>query len=278
MNIRKICTAVITAVVCTFSVPYSSSFAESETCAVTFLDFSGNVMNTLELEKGSTIDYSLVDTSSLDKHIDRFTETRFYAWDKTPETAEEDTVIQALSETGVIKLETLPTETLYLDAEGDVSLDGLSVTITLTVQTTDFDSDGNRISKVITEADIASSCTAVPSDLSEAFANGDSATINIYPTGSDISIGKYTIDLLKNAGDINNDGTTDGVDSSLLLTYYVNVSTGGGTSYSDDELLRADVDRNGIADNVDSSYILRYYTMIATNQHVTWSELTNGTI
>ena len=68
-----------------------------------------------------------------------------------------------------------------------------------------------------------------------------------------------------NRGDIDDNGTIDAIDASVVLTIYALRSTNGDVSmYSEKQLQAADTDKNGTVDAIDASYILSYYAYIST--------------
>ncbi|MBQ8296186.1 MAG: hypothetical protein IJX77_00205 [Ruminococcus sp.] len=229
-------------------------------------------MQTVLVEDGQIIDYSLVDTSVLYRQIDKYTQIRFHAWDINPKTATQDYTIQALSETGVIELVSPPAQKNYFNQNGDVNLDGLKVNITLVTQTSEYDNNGNRkTTRSVT--DIAKSCYATPSVLSEAFKDGSTADILIYPPESDLYIYEYKIYYLKGLGDIDSDGSINAIDASLILTHYALISTGSHSSFTDEQLNNADIDRNGSVNAIDASMVLTYYAQAATGQNPSWETM-----
>lgn len=67
-----------------------------------------------------------------------------------------------------------------------------------------------------------------------------------------------------NLGDVNNDGFIDADDASTVLTEYSNVSTGKGSSFSEDQKQAGDVVSDGLVDADDASAILSYYSYLST--------------
>jgi hypothetical protein len=231
-------------------------------------------MQVLNVADGATIDYSKVNTASLNKHLDKYTQIKFASWDSTPKTATKDMTIQALSEIGYIELTAMPEKQYYYSKSGNIDLTGLDVQITLIEQLPQYDDNGNRkVKKTI--QDISASCYVKPSNLKNAFADGDSAKIEIYPLDSDLSIGDYRIYCLSNLGDVLRDGNIDATDASLILTYYAKTSIGAKTDFTDEQIKNADVDRNGTINSLDASYVLTYYALNATKQNPTWDTLLN---
>lgn len=245
---------------------------DSETHTVTFLDFDGNVINVQEIEHNGVIDYSQIDTSQLDKHIDTYTEKRFHAWDKTPKTAESDITIQALSETGIIELTSLPNRRNYFSNKGNISLKGLAVSITIIVETPEFDKNGNR-KTTKNVYNVSESCYTKPDNLSEAFKNGKDANILLYPAGSELAIADFNIRYMDRLGDVLLDGAIDANDASYILMYYAAKASGKTYNLSKEQLENADVDQNGVIDAMDASYVLVFYSMKATNRNPIWDNI-----
>ncbi|MDE6102719.1 MAG: hypothetical protein K2F73_07070, partial [Ruminococcus sp.] len=162
---------------------------------LTFIDFDGNVMETMEVSPDEKIDYSKIDTSSLHSHIDIYTEQDFYMWSSTPEYINSDTAINALYKRATISVDDIPHKTEYYTTNGNVELDGLSVSISTDTQTPVTDENGNYYVNTQTE-NITSSCYAEISSLEELFADGKTATVNILPPGDDKPIVTYEITLL----------------------------------------------------------------------------------
>lgn len=247
-----------------------------EVYRVTFFDYDGKPFTVLEVKEGEKIDYSLVEKenySKLNYHNDKYTQVRFSSWSKTPETVKENTNIMALSETGVIKLVSLPAQTEYLVKTGPINLDGLKVSITVTTQKV------NNLGGVYTEKsfieNIAASCTTIPKSLSEAFSKEDTSLISIYPPNSVLPIAEYEITYLSDLGDVCLDGAVDSVDASYVLSHYASVSTSGKGILDETQCANADVNRDGNIDAVDASYILMYYSLQATGKKPDWQNIIN---
>ena len=70
---------------------------------------------------------------------------------------------------------------------------------------------------------------------------------------------------LPNYGDVDNNGTVDAFDASLVLEFYATIATGGDISdYGEDFMRSADVDSNSSINAWDASLILSYYAYIST--------------
>jgi len=214
-----------------------------ETFTVDFIDFNGNVMNTQELKSGEAIDYSQPDTDSLKFNLNTFTQRMFYDWDIHPETVNEDTKIQALYTEAVISLDSIPSKTVYDLNDNVIDPSGLKVTITISTQTTSFDSEGNRIMDV-QQIDVTSTCTLSPSSAREAFADSDSAEIMIYPISSSIPVGSYTVNLDFLRGDVNFDGVIDSTDASDVIRHYAACSIGIDDGFTDIQKRAADFNKS----------------------------------
>ncbi len=236
-------------------------FAEDNSEAiytVKFLDFDGNIMDTQQLKSGESVDYSKPDTSSLKYNIDTFTQRMFYDWDIHPETVTQDTEIHALYTEAVISLDSIPSKTLYSFDDSAVDSSGMKVTITISTQTQNFDSNGNRIMDV-QQTDISSTCTLVPNNAKEAFKNSDTAEIKIYPISSSVAVGSYNISLDILRGDINDDGAIDSSDASAVIHHYASYSIGIDDGFTEFQIRKADFNNDGVVNASDSSEILRYY-------------------
>ena len=72
-------------------------------------------------------------------------------------------------------------------------------------------------------------------------------------TKPDPSTDKYDL------GDVNNDGTVDGTDATLVLREFGNVLAGKGAKFNDKEFAAGDVDRNGTIDGSDATLILKFF-------------------
>ncbi len=266
-------TAAVLSFIIAASAPASVSAATSDTKTVhtvTFLDFDGSVIKTLSVADGGTIDYSQIDTSALSRHKDVYTEQQFAQWSMTPKTADRDLTIQALSKTAVISIDGMPSRSVYFSKQGNVSLEGLAVTITVTTQTPEQDKNGDYICDVTT-VDITSVCTASPGDLKTAFADKNTADVNVFTIGDTKPVVSYQISCRENHGDVNGDGKTDAVDASHILNAYSEISS--GSSVDDDFLWKGDVDLDGKITASDASIALNYYAIASSHQTPDWEEI-----
>ena len=240
---------------------------------ITFLDFDGNVMKVLDVEDGDPIDYTSVDVSSLHKHLSVNVEQAFSSWDIHPDFADKDYTIQALSKTATISVNQLPTKTRYFTNKGDVNTDGLNVTITISVQTSNKDQNGNYITED-NVTDITSSCTISPSTITEAFAKDDKATVTIYPIGDKKALKQFEITCHNNLGDVNSDGRIDSSDASSVLLTYVNLAATENYIVDDKTFKLSDVNFDDAIDARDASYILKYYAESSvSNETFDWTNI-----
>ena len=71
-------------------------------------------------------------------------------------------------------------------------------------------------------------------------------------------------------GDVNNDGSVDSSDASIVLAEYAKIQTGGAGEFTETQHKAADVNNDGVVDSSDASKILAYYAMISTGKEPTW--------
>lgn len=241
-----------------------------KTYNITFLDFDGKVLKVLEVEEGDPIDYTAVDTKALHKHIDRYTEQEFIAWDKKPDFADADYTISALSKTASITFINPPEKKRYFSTKGNVSLKGLAAEIKLVIQKPEKDKNG----KFVTEESIVSiseSCKASPLTLKEAFSKGDTAKITVYPPGDNTSLCTFDIVCFRDLGDTNEDGSINSADASLALATYAAMAAAKNYTVSDKLKKLCDVNMDNKLDARDASYILKYYAVESTtNDPIDW--------
>ena len=268
---KKLISALLSLTCAGMIIPHGVSAQENTQPAVykvTFLDFDGNILTELSVKSGEKIDYSAVDTSSLHTFPDIFTEKKFYQWNMTPATTDADITIQALYQSASISMKKEPAKRRYTNTDGEVDLEGLGVSITLVTQTPELDSTGKYKTTTSLVNDVALSCEASPSSLSEAFKDGNtSAEIGIIPIGETKPLATYTIYLVENLGDINGNGITDAVDASTLLRRYAD-----GT-VTEDLLLIGDIDGDGKLSSVDATFILRYYAAVSADVNNDWDDV-----
>lgn len=275
MNLMKKLIVAAASAVCAVSALSYTNFNlifsdETDVYTVKFMDFDGNEVKTITVTDGEAIDYSSIDTSNMNKHIGTYTQIRFYQWDKTPETVKEDTTIQALYEKASLSIDSLPERKEYYYKNGNVSLDGLSISITIATQKI---VDGECVEE-IEEHNITEACTVQPAALEEAFAESDSANISIYPpsTTSDTirPLTTYTITLIENFGDSNNDGAVDAIDATNVLIHYSEVSLDKEGILTAEQMKAVDIDKNEIVNAIDATRILQYYAQISLDSEINW--------
>lgn len=243
-----------------------------KTYYIRFLDFDGELMETLEVEEGDPINYKSINTSKLHKHLDLDTEQDFSSWDITPPFADNDYTIHALSKTAKITINKAPEKYRYFAARGKVSLEGLDVSVKLSVQKPEKDANGEYIVEENT-VDISASCKAVPSSLSEAFAKSDKATITVYPLGDSKSLLQFDIICYRDLGDVNLDTHINSLDASAVLNAYANYAASSTYTISNDFAKLADVNMDGSVNARDASYILHYYAVTATSsEEMDWDD------
>ena len=239
---------------------------------LTFTDFDGKTLETMEVSSDEKIDYSKIDTSSLHTHPDIYTEQAFCMWSATPEYIDSDTVINALYKKATISVDGVPKKTEYYTSTGDVSLDGLSVSIKTEKQTPEKDKNNNYIILSDTE-NITSSCYAEVTSLAELFKDGKNAVVNVIPLGDDKPLVTYEITLFDELGDTNNDGLVDSVDSTFVLKAYADMSAHGSMTLDENQVKICDVNRDGLVDAVDATAILIYYAQMSTGRTPVWEEI-----
>lgn len=238
---------------------------------MTFLDFDGEIMQTLDVKPDEKIDYSLIDTSSLHTHLDMYTEQDFHAWSNTPEYISEDTTVQALYKKASISTEGTPTKTEYYSTGADIKLDGLSVLITLEIQTPDTDENGNYYVNTQTENIIESCYTE--KKLDELFADDKKATVNVIPYGDDKPIFSYEITLFDSLGNTNGDDFINAVDASFISGVYAELSTGGELTLDENQQKICDINQDGHIDAQDATYVRMYYSEASTTGKAVWENL-----
>lgn len=244
---------------------------EETSYTMTFLDFDGEVMQTLDVKSDEKIDYSLIDTSSLHSYLNMYTEQAFHAWSSTPEYISENTTVQALYKKATISAEGTPTKTEYYSKGADIRLDGLSVLITLEFQTPVTDENGNYCIDTQTQ-NIIESCHAEKS-LEELFSDGKKATVNVIPSGDDKPIFSYEITLFDSLGNTNGDDYIDAVDASFISGVYAELSTGGELTLDENQQKICDINQDGHIDAQDATYVRMYYSEASTSGNAVWENL-----
>ena len=274
MNIKKIIAATLSAalIMCPGTTAALSSTNAETTYTVTFLDFDGKVFFTQSVGAGGNIDYSFIDTSSLHRHVDAYTEQEFCGWSSTPSTVNSNITIQALARTAVISVDGLPTKTRYYTKSGNVATGGLNISITISTQLPEFTVEG-EFKTTVTKVNITNTCTIKPSTLAEAFKSSDTAEIKVYPINTSQPICSYTITNYQYLGDVDQNGKTDSVDASAVLTKYAQMAANQDYTLDAEFVRRADVNFDGIVDARDASTILKYYAVVSTNSAATWDNI-----
>jgi len=277
INTKKIFTALLSLTLSLSAITFPASVAKAsdETFTITFVGFDGETLEVIETPSGEPIDYSVIDTDSLKRNIDKYTQVKFHAWDYNEKYATKDVTIQALYQRATLTLLSTPARTEFYSKSGIISLDGLIVDITLITQTAKFNASGNRVTES-SHVRIENSCYTVPATLDKAFASSDTTEVSIYPPDSELPILTYDITYFEGLGDANLDNSIDSVDASFILSYYSKVSTGKDVEISDDEFKCADVDTSGSVDAVDASLVLTYYAASATGGSPNWETIAFG--
>ena len=244
---------------------------EPEKFTLTCLDFDGEVIQEIQVTADEKIDYSQIDISGLHSFVDTYTEQDFSEWSSMPEYISEDTTIQALWKKGSISTDGTPVKTEYYSKNAEVDFSGLSVIITIEIQTAETDKDGNFIVEK-QENNITSACYSEQS-LDELFGDEKTAVMNVIPNGDDKPIFTYEVTLFDSLGDTNNDHMVDAVDASFVLETYADLSTGAENSLTDNQKKLCDVNQDGIVDAVDATYILMYYAEASTSGNAVWENM-----
>ena len=249
--------------------------ADSISHTVTVCDFDGNVLTTITVNDGASLDLSSIDTSSLEKHLDIYTQIGFSSWSNYPEKITSDTSVYALYKKMTISLDGKPKKTEYYSKDGKIDLNGLKVSITVNTQIPEKDEQGKF--KVNNEVlNIESKCTTVPATLDEAFAEKKSASVKVYPIDSEKEILSYDINYFPEIGDVDMNGAMNASDASEILMFYSLASTGKAPQFKDDQQKRADIDKNGMIDSNDASIVLVYYSAASTGQDTNLDKLLAG--
>lgn len=276
MNKTKIASLLCAALLCSGAGASMTAYAE-DTAAhkVTVYDFDGSVMATLTVSDGAVLDLSSVDTSKLEKHLDVYTQIGFDSWSSYPEKITADTSVYALYKKMTISLDGKPKKTEYYSKEGNIDLSGLKVTISAEKQLPEKDEQGKfkTANEVIS---IESKCTAVPATLGEAFANGNTASVKVYPIDSEKEILTYDISLFPEIGDADMSGAVNASDASQILVFYSLASTGKTPAYKEGQQKRADVNRDGMVDSNDATIVMVYYAAASTGQDTNWDRMLAG--
>lgn len=274
-HLKPVAAAASLLLILSCAAPASSNAGNAQTHTVTVLDFNGNTLKTLTVSDGSSVDLSSIDTASLEKHIDTYTQIGFSSWSSIPSKITADTTVRALYKKMVLSLDSLPSKTEYLDNYGNIDTKGLGVSITVYTQLPEKDTDGNyKVAKEI--VNIESECKVSPATLQEAFASSNQAEISIFPISSSRPIASYGITYYPNIGDADMNGFIDSADATFILGAYSAVSTGSNFTYSAGQKKRCDVDGNGKVDSTDATLVLRFYADASVMEHPTWSAVLNN--
>lgn len=265
---KKIIAAAASLVLALTAQPLGALSAETHT--VTIIDFKGNVMTTLTVPHGSPVDFSKIDISSLNYHIDEYTQVGFNGWSMYPVSVTEDLAIHALFIRMNIECKEAPEKVEYYSDSGAISTKGLNVTITKYTQLPQRDENGAFITQK-DEIEITETCTASPATVEEAFAKGNKAEVKIIPPGSNKPILTYNITKTKGFGDMNSDESVDASDASSILELYAKTSTGVTEDIDSKTMLICDVNRDTTVDSSDASLILEYYASASTtDKELNW--------
>lgn len=269
----------VSAIIVLSAVPvnsYAENTADSHT--VTVYDFDGEVMDTLSVPHGKSVDLSKIDTASLSRHDGNFTEIRFGQWSDYPESITEDTDIYALSVKMTISCEKIPDKTEYYSKTGNIDTAGMKVTITKSTQLPERDKNGEfTVDEEI--VDITQACVPSPFTVDSAFSKDTSAKVSITPPKGNQPIVVYNISCFPELGDTDYDNLVSATDASDILIYYAKVSTGVFPEKTENYIMRADIDRDGKIDSSDASYVLQYYAFASTtlteiNWDIFWKNIT----
>lgn len=274
----KFITAALAAIILS-AVPvnsYAENTAASHT--VTVYDFNGEVMDTLSVPHGESVDLSGIDTASLSQHDGNFTEIRFGQWSDYPESITEDTKIYALYVKMTISCEEIPDKTEYYSKTGNIDTSGMKVIITKNTQLPEKDKNGNfTVDEEI--VDITQACVPSPFTVDAAFSKDTNAKVSITPPKGNQPIVAYNISCFPELGDTDYDNMVSSADASNILIYYAKISTGNFPEITEDYIMRADIDRDGKIDSSDASCALQYYaasstTLTEINWDIFWKRQT----
>ncbi len=276
IKFKRIIAAAVSLVLAAASVPMSALCAETHT--VTIIDFNGKVLTTLTVPHGGHVDFSKIDISSLEYHIDEYTQVGFNGWSMYPSNVTEDLAIHALFIRMNIECKSEPNKIEYYSDKGEIKTDGLNVTITKYTQLPQRDENGAFITKKEI-VDITETCTASPATIEEAFKNGNEAQVKIIPPGSNKPILKYNITKFKELGDVNSDKSVNSSDASTILDLYAQISTGGNVKITDEMVHVCDINRDTTVDAADSSIILDFYATSSTSgTDMSWDDFFSSII
>ncbi|HQM00550.1 MAG TPA: dockerin type I domain-containing protein [Ruminococcus flavefaciens] len=77
-------------------------------------------------------------------------------------------------------------------------------------------------------------------------------------------------------GDVNENGTIDGIDASIIITEYARLSVGEDLSLTGRQFKAADVNSDGVLSAVDASAVLSYYAYVSVGGTMTIEEFINA--
>ena len=268
---KKFISAVISTGLILGSIPCTAIGAEEKSHILTFLDYDGNYYYSLSIPEGmvyNTDDDVYVDTSALNGiHTDVYTEVGFNCWSEGSVTMDGDKTVKALYKKMTIGLESQPKKLEYYSNTGAIDLDGLKIPISVSIQTRELDENGeNKVENSVTY--IESRCSTSPINLDEAFEEGNTASVMVYPFHSDKPILTYDICYFPNLGDANLDGRVDGLDASLVLE----MASNKNFSFEEGQKARCDIDRNGRITSDDASLILNFYADASSCSSPDWEK------
>jgi S-adenosylmethionine hydrolase len=274
MKKNKIVAAIMSLIMTSASMPFYANAQDTVTHTITFLDFDGNVMTRLKVEDGKKINYSKVDTSSLDKHIDNYTERSFYKWSETPDTITSDITVQALSQTYTLSIKEAPIVRRYVYMDDPLTLEGLNVEIVKENQIAERDENGEYKTESTVE-NIGGSCYCKPDSLEAAFSGAEdidsygtkSADVTVY-TRNNQELFTYKIYYVPKFGDVTHNNRYDVTDATYMLKVCSNLSNPNiNIDVSDDLFMYGDVDGNRRITTYDATCILKFCAMIASRQN-----------
>lgn len=270
MIIKRLIAAAASIALLSGAVPTNAVCAENHT--VTVIDFNGKVMATLSVPHGKAVDLSEIDTSSLNYHLNDYTQVGFNGWSKYPDKITEDTAIYALFLRMSIECPSIPDKTEYYSRTGNIRTDGLNVTIRKYTQLPEKDENGAFITE--TEIiNITDTCSIIPPTVEEALGKGDKGSIQIIPPGGNRAIAAYDISYFEGLGDVVEDETVDASDASKVLSVYAQISTGSEIDLHASKIRHCDINRDETIDSSDASLILAYYAAVSTStKEITWDD------
>lgn len=90
--------------------------------------------------------------------------------------------------------------------------------------------------------------------------------------GADIPFSQHTIIKTEDytLGDVNNDGTVDGSDATIVLREFGNVLAGKGESFTPEQFKAGDINGNNVLDGTDATYILKFYGEASKDKEISY--------